>query len=727
MSAAVHRHISVGNKARDRHDWPQATAAYRQALKARPDLVHIRIQLGHVLRETAHWPEAEAEYGEALRQDPANRDAGLALGHLLKQQRRWPEAARCYVEIAAHAPDDSEAMREARSVLGYLDEPARRGTVDRLIRALASFSDDGHPPECRADRCDVVFDISDLVSYFSHSRRPTGIQRVQIETLIHLLGGEENPSPDIGVCSFVEGRDDWVPIAAAPMLRLARLSLAGEGADDDEWARARDRLFLILLIAEPVRFRRGATLVNLGTSWWLRNYFLRLRATQTERQIIYIPMIHDVIPAILPELCLDALVQDFVAWALGVFAHATRFLANSQSTKRDFIALAARLGREIDPDDVAVVRLDGRYGAAIDPGTRAPASPGDDVPFVLLVGTIEPRKGHLTAFDAWERLLATHGADRVPRLVCVGRKGWRDSAILARLTQSVALAASVVLLSDIGDEALAALYDRCLFTIYPSYYEGWGLPVTEALCRGKMVITTTSASLPEAGGSWAVYVEPYDAAALAEAAAALIFDDERRLAGERRIAETFVPRDWSEIARDLHERADELRRSAVTPVWPPFANPSVFYWFGRSMALEPRREDHDGESYRSGMGWQSPAECGCRVKPGAGTLSFRVPTMSGAPPRRLTVLLRLIGSDHARCWFSLRSEAILIEGVLGRHERRSVELAIDDPGADPVTIVIAGSTDHVRHDEDPAAPAPATETVRVEGFMVTTPTLDTLS
>ncbi|MFC7607559.1 glycosyltransferase family protein [Teichococcus aestuarii] len=106
---------------------------------------------------------------------------------------------------------------------------------------------------------------------------------------------------------------------------------------------------------------------------------------------------------------------------------------------------------------------------------------------MLFVSTIEGRKNHLMVFGARLTLLRRLGPGAVPLLVCVGRPGWRAEAALALLDSVPELRARVRLLHDVPDPLLAALYRKCLFTLYNSHHEGWGLPVTEsrppARCR----------------------------------------------------------------------------------------------------------------------------------------------------------------------------------------------------------------------------------------------------
>ncbi|MHA4875417.1 glycosyltransferase, partial [Enterococcus faecium] len=84
-----------------------------------------------------------------------------------------------------------------------------------------------------------------------------------------------------------------------------------------------------------------------------------------------------------------------------------------------------------------------------------------------------------------------------PDLVCVGGRGWLNDHVYAALDRDPELAEKVRIISGLTDSHLALLYSTCLFTVYLSTYEGWGLPVTESLCYGKVPLLSDTSSLPE--------------------------------------------------------------------------------------------------------------------------------------------------------------------------------------------------------------------------------------
>ncbi len=155
-----------------------------------------------------------------------------------------------------------------------------------------------------------------------------------------------------------------------------------------------------------------------------------------------------------------------------------------------------------------------RFGAAPDPADIAAAvrRHGVEGGFVLATGTLEPRKNLVRLIEAHTRLPAEL-ADAYPLLV-VGPAGWEQDEI-ARA--AAGREGTVVLTGFVPEEELAALYASCTVFCYPSLYEGFGLPLLEAMQAGAPTITSTVSSLPEVAGDAAVYVDPLDEDAIRDA------------------------------------------------------------------------------------------------------------------------------------------------------------------------------------------------------------------
>ena len=212
-------------------------------------------------------------------------------------------------------------------------------------------------------------------------------------------------------------------------------------------------------------------------------------------------------------------VGGFTRWIDGQLAQADIVMAYSRATAGEVVAHAAR--RAIDlPGPIRVVPLG--TGLTEPPAlVERPARLPPVGSYVLFVSTLEPRKNHAFAITVWEHLLATMPRERVPKLVLAGRPTAQMAPLIERLRATEHLDGHVIHFADASDLDLVALYQGCLFTFFPSLYEGWGLPVTESLVFGKPCFAAANSSLPEAGGAFARYFDtdrPEQTAAMLRAA-----------------------------------------------------------------------------------------------------------------------------------------------------------------------------------------------------------------
>ncbi|MCW2992663.1 MAG: glycosyltransferase family 4 protein [Conexibacter sp.] len=221
-----------------------------------------------------------------------------------------------------------------------------------------------------------------------------------------------------------------------------------------------------------------------------------------------------------------------------------------QATIRPALRRAAALPCISDATRADLVRLFPRTASkattiplAADPGFAAPvAAPGHpslEAPYVLAVGTLEPRKNLERLIAAWSRLSAADRRGHV--LALVGPTGWDAAPILAAARDQGAR-----LLGRVSEDELRALYAGASAFAYPSLYEGFGLPVLEAMAAGAPVLTSSLSSLPEVAGDAALLVDPHDPAAIA--------DGLRRLLAEPTLAEELRTRGRARAAAFSWER-----------------------------------------------------------------------------------------------------------------------------------------------------------------------------
>lgn len=171
--------------------------------------------------------------------------------------------------------------------------------------------------------------------------------------------------------------------------------------------------------------------------------------------------------------------------------------------------------------------------------------------YVLYVSTFETRKNHRLLLQVWKDLHRRRG-DACPRLVVVGMFGWGVNELWAEMQASeVWEAGRIVMLHHVSDALLAHLYRGCVFTVFPSIYEGWGLAATESLAYGKLAIVSDAPALREATQGLCPAIHPFDFPRWYEAITHYLDDASARAGAESRIRAEYVPRHWRDFALDL--------------------------------------------------------------------------------------------------------------------------------------------------------------------------------
>ena len=201
---------------------------------------------------------------------------------------------------------------------------------------------------------------------------------------------------------------------------------------------------------------------------------------------------------------------------------ATLVVAVSKSTKRD---LAEQFAVPEDKLRVIYPAIDADFQPVRDERRLAEFRAARGLPerYILFLGTLEPRKNLITLVEAYARLRESD--DSVPPLVLAGAKGWYYSALFERV-QSLRIQPHITFAGYISREEQPLWYAAARLFVYPSVYEGFGLPIVEALACGIPTITSNVSSMPEAGGAVAEQVAPGDAAGLAHAMRGVLADPE---------------------------------------------------------------------------------------------------------------------------------------------------------------------------------------------------------
>jgi glycosyltransferase involved in cell wall biosynthesis len=224
---------------------------------------------------------------------------------------------------------------------------------------------------------------------------------------------------------------------------------------------------------------------------------------------------------------------------------ARRVIAISESTRQDVVRL---LGKPAEQVDVIYCGVDERFRPQA-PATVAAFRRAKDLPerFVLFLGTLEPRKNVVALLEAYARLVASErGA--WPALVVAGARGWFYREIFAAV-ERLNLTERVILAGYVPEEEKPLWYNAAEFFVYPSLFEGFGLPPLEAMACGTPVVVSDTSSLPEVVGDAGIKVPPTDVAALADAMAAMHHDSAARADWRQRGLDRAARFSWRETAR----------------------------------------------------------------------------------------------------------------------------------------------------------------------------------
>jgi len=437
-------------------------------------------------------------------------------------------------------------------------------------------------PHISLNRGPVIwFEVEDFLRYFDHFRNPTGLQRVPFEIYVEaqrLFG----ITGRVRFCR-VSIYSRQVHAVAFDAIVSAYLNPPGAGAPwKTIWAPAtfwstlprmlpmivrHPRFFFTLLktaigdLVEMFRWRRrfarsvqpGDTLVSLGASWGIPNYMKHIVEAKRHYGIKFAILIHDLIPIEYESFVEPRHVVQFRNWLEQAVPVADAVFTVSNCSRDALIKFAASAGWSLPRLQVLALGS----GLKDREMTGAPGTLNLPERYVLCVSTIEIRKNHRLLVRVWQQLVNRHGVNTVPVLIFAGQIGWLADDVLSELAAINHLDGKIMLLSGLSDAELRRAYRCCLFTVFPSLCEGWGLPVAESLAHGKFCVASGRTSIPEVGGDLIDYFDPSnDDDALAKIER-LLLDPGYLMSREARLRAEYHPHSWADCVYGLIGKLDQ--------------------------------------------------------------------------------------------------------------------------------------------------------------------------
>jgi glycosyltransferase involved in cell wall biosynthesis len=442
----------------------------------------------------------------------------------------------------------------------------------------------------------ILFDISDLIYYIGEHANLTGIQRVQSSIVLAILSHGVLPQSALTFLSFNARRRSWVLIPTGFLFALLQ-DLFLPIAQRSVTFPAEDARYGILPGAKDfngVGVLDGggpSVLCLLGAAWVHQDYIHRVLALKRQFGTRFVMTVHDLIPIYARETCDQDTAIVFEEFMRRALKHTDHILAVSGNTANDVKRYSASL--QIPEPPITVTKNGSSFTEFLPAGESPSEIAVGELPerFVLFVATIEGRKNHQLILDIWRRMIDE--GDDPPHLVCVGRLGWKSTAFISTVVESGYLGGRIHLLRDICDADLRLLYSRCLFTLCPSFYEGWGLPVGEALAMGKICVCSDRASLPEVAGEFGVYIDIADRDASLATIRGLLSDNAARGRLEAKIRRGYEPVTWHSVAKSVVAAC----QSAAGVVWrEPYPYTAIPYSSEISFGKLDRDVDGTGEA-----------------------------------------------------------------------------------------------------------------------------------
>jgi glycosyltransferase involved in cell wall biosynthesis len=290
-----------------------------------------------------------------------------------------------------------------------------------------------------------------------------------------------------------------------------------------------------------VTFRKDDIALVLGKPW--DNLDIQEYLSQQKRLTDFklVELVYDLVICLYPHLQNPVLVEPYTRHMKGAVKSSDLMLAISQSTANDLKEFCKREG--LKTPKTKVIRLGDDISEQIKAASSSKPDPRIKSKYIVCVGTVEIRKNHSLLYYAY-KLAAEKGVE-IPQLVIVGGQGWLAGDIQHLINNDPAIKDKINILNGVNDQGLAWIYKNCMFSIYPSMYEGWGLPIAESLAYGKLCISSHTSSMPEIAGNLIDYFSPYSPEECLQKIE-LYCDDTKRWEKEKKLIKNYRQTSWEQ-------------------------------------------------------------------------------------------------------------------------------------------------------------------------------------
>ncbi|HEX8227404.1 MAG TPA: glycosyltransferase family 1 protein [Candidatus Saccharimonadales bacterium] len=280
---------------------------------------------------------------------------------------------------------------------------------------------------------------------------------------------------------------------------------------------------------------------------WHNDHYISTVLEYKKAGVKLVQISYDVLPLVQPQYSGHSTIT-MDRYNRMVMPECDLILCISENTRKDLGAWLKQQQLTIPAMEVFRLGDDFNTTKPMKPAHPVFSGDGGKVPeFILCVGTVEARKNHTLLYYTYK--LARSRGISLPPLVVVGRPGWLAGDITEIIKTDPDTKDSMFVMSDIGDEELSWLYGNASFSVYPSFYEGWGLPVAESAVRGLPCACSNTSSIPEIAGDLMTYFSPVSTEECLAALQHLMDPASRGVARER--LKQYRPVTWTQTYEQI--------------------------------------------------------------------------------------------------------------------------------------------------------------------------------
>ena len=379
----------------------------------------------------------------------------------------------------------------------------------------------------------MLIDVTRLADRMLQGRLPTGVDRVSLAYVQHFKDRSR---------ALLRFAGRWLTFTESDSQRLFDALLGGEiaSAHAIRWYVA--RAYVFSWSKHP-----GALMFNTGHSGLdLPDYAQRIQRHDF-RPLFFL---HDLIPVSHPEYCRAGEADRHHRRLEAMLSVGKGLIVNSAATRDELMAYAANRNVNVPPCVVAPLA----------PATLPAPFHGRPLekPYFVVLGTIEPRKNHSLLLHLWRQLVENFG-DSAPQLVVIGQRGWECEQVVDLLDRCAALQGHVTELPRCGDRELATWLTHAQALLFPSFIEGFGMPLVEALMLGVPVIASDLAVFREIAGDIPHYLDPLDGPGWGRAVLEFVKPDSSERKSQITRMENYTPPSWEQhfaIVEELLRKID---------------------------------------------------------------------------------------------------------------------------------------------------------------------------